>query len=266
VSFNVPRKRDNESDLYITERRNQLLRNKSKQPLSRHIVYEAIKNKILYLELRPGDIVSESQIAKTLNVGRTPAREALLLLENEGLIEIKSNIGFTVRKFGIEEIEEYRLIRTMIEECALTIAIQRITDDQLEALRQNVVHLRECDREDRFLDSVYYESEFHTIIYEAARSEVLRETLSSLNSKFLWIRAAALSKKGAVLQCATQHAQILEAIEKKNISLAKKRMRQHLKSGWGKVVQLRWLFHTDRYTPAYQKNPKNFFLQETMNE
>jgi DNA-binding GntR family transcriptional regulator len=216
--------------------------NKPKKTLARYTAYEAIKNKILYLELRPGDVISEAQIAKSLGVGRTPAREALLLLEKEGLIEIKENVGFTVRKFGLEETEEYRLVRTLIEEYAVSMAIQRITKEELEALRENVKQLSKTLETGDLMSAVRYESEFHEMIYRAARSDVVRETVSGLNSKFLWIRAAALSKKGAVAQCVIQHSQILQEIEKKDIGGAKKRLRQHLKNGWGRLVDLRWLF------------------------
>jgi DNA-binding GntR family transcriptional regulator len=234
-----------------------------KKTLARHSAYEAIKNKILYLELRPGDVISEAQIAKNLGIGRTPAREALLLLEKEGLIEIKENVGFTVRKFGLEEIEEYRLIRTLVEEYAISKAIQRITKAELEALRENLKKLKECTRDGNLLNAVKYESEFHEIIYRAARSDVVRETISGLNSKFLWIRAAALSKKGTVAQCAAQHSLILEEIEKKDIGKAKRHMRQHLKSGWGKLVDLRWLFSdTDNGRLGNTGDIRNHHLQK----
>jgi DNA-binding GntR family transcriptional regulator len=213
-----------------------------KKNLARHRAYEAIKNKILYLELRPGDIISEAQIAKRLDVGRTPAREALLLLERDGLIEIKENVGFTVRRFGLEEIEEYRLIRAMIEDYAMTKAVQRITKDELEALREGIKSLAECLGDGNFMKAVKYASEFHEIIYRAARSEVLLETIAGLNSKFLWIRAAALTGKGAVAECVAQHSLILDQIKKKDISKAKKLMRNHIKSGWRKLADLTCLF------------------------
>jgi|WetSurMetagenome_2_1015567.scaffolds.fasta_scaffold245156_1 GntR family transcriptional regulator, rspAB operon transcriptional repressor len=214
---------------------------KPKKTLARYAAYEAIKNKILYLEMRPGDVISEVQIAKNLSVGRTPAREALLLLEKEGLIEIKENVGFTVRKFGLQEIEEYRLIRTLIEEYAITMAIQRITKAEMKALKENTKRLKESVTNGNFLDSVKYESEFHEIIYNAARSDVVRETISGLNSKFLWLRAAALSKDGAG-ECLAEHILILEQIEKKDINRAKNLIRLHLKHGWGTLVNLKWLF------------------------
>jgi len=157
------------------------------------------------------------------------------------LIEIKENVGFTVRKFGLQEIEEYRLIRTLIEEYAITMAIQRITKAEMKALKENTKRLKESVTNGNFLDSVKYESEFHEIIYNAARSDVVRETISGLNSKFLWLRAAALSKDGAG-ECLAEHILILEQIEKKDINRAKNLIRLHLKHGWGTLVNLKWLF------------------------
>jgi DNA-binding GntR family transcriptional regulator len=217
---------------------------RGKKKLARYTAYEAIKNKILYLELRPGDVISETQIAKNLGTGRTPAREALLLLEKEGLIEIKENVGFSVRTFGIEELEEYRVIRSVIEEYAVAMAIQRMTADEVGELRKNLDGLKACVADGNFLNSVKYETEFHEIIYRAARSDVVRETISGLNSKFLWIRAASLTRRENVAQCLAEHTRIFKEIEAKNVAGAQKGLRRHLKHGWGNLRDLRWLFRS----------------------
>ena len=116
---------------------------RSKDVLLRYAAYQAIKDKILYLELKPGDRLSEGEIGRSLGIGRTPVREALLLLEKERLIEIKAGSGFSVCRFSQEEIEDYRLIRTTIENIALALSIQRITETELKILRENIQNLEE---------------------------------------------------------------------------------------------------------------------------
>lgn len=204
---------------------------------TRYLCYEKIKNKILYLELKPGEVFTEAEISKMLNIGRTPAREALLLLEKEGLIRIKSNVGFIIRQFGAKEIDEYRIIRTFIEKHALSLAIPKIKDRHLDQLKENLDNLQKSIQENHFLDSVKYETEFHELIYDAAESEVVYETLEGINNKFLWIRAAAMSNRKAPLQCLEQHTKILVEIENKDIKRAQKYMHQHINSGWKKLTK-----------------------------
>jgi GntR family transcriptional regulator, rspAB operon transcriptional repressor len=213
----------------------------------RYIAYEAIRDKIIYLELRPGDRVSENEIAKSLGMGRTPVREALLLLERERLIEIKPGSGFSVCRFTREETEDYRLVRTAIEHLSLTLAIQRITPAEVEALNENLRNLRRHTEDGNIRNIVKYESEFHDIIYNSTRSPAIRETMSGLNTKFLWMRAVSLSIKGAAKECLGEHKQILKAIEKKDVEEAKRMVNLHLKRGWEKLHDVLWLFKEARF-------------------
>jgi DNA-binding GntR family transcriptional regulator len=215
--------------------------NGPKETLSRHTAYEAIKEKIFYLDLRPGTKISENEIAKSLNMGRTPVREALLLLEKEGLIEIKAGSGFNVRWFRVEELDDYRLLRTNMEEISIAMAIQRITEAELESLKESVKYLEKYVGDNNIRNVIRYESKFHDIIYKATKSDVIRETLSGLNDKFLWMRAAALTRKGAAAEFLGHHKRILRAIEKKDVKEAKKLIRLHMKKGSEKLRDVTWL-------------------------
>ena len=223
------------------------MKNKSKAALLRHTAYEAIKDKILYLDLKPGDRVSEKEIANSLGIGRTPVREALLLLEKERMIEIKAGSGFSVCRFTREEVEDYRLVRTAIENLSLALAILRITETEVEALRENLRNLGSNIDSHNLRNVVKHESEFHEIIYGSTRSHVIRDTISGLNAKFLWLRSVALSMKGTAEECLIQHKDIFHAIEKKDVAEAQRLMNHHLKSGWNRLHDIMWIFGDTRY-------------------
>ena len=214
---------------------------RSKDVLLRYAAYQAIKDKILYLELKPGDRLSEGEIGRSLGIGRTPVREALLLLEKERLIEIKAGSGFSVCRFSQEEIEDYRLIRTTIENIALALSIQRITETELKILRENIQNLEENIAQNNLRDALKNESEFHDIIYDSTKSYVIRETISGLNAKFLWLRSVVLSMKGSAEECLVQHREILCAIEKRDILEAQRLMEQHIRSGWNRLTDIMWV-------------------------
>jgi DNA-binding GntR family transcriptional regulator len=223
------------------------MKNQPKGVPLRYTAYEAIKDKIVYLELRPGDRFSESEIVKSLGIGKTPVREALLLLEKERLIEIKAGSGFSVCRLTREEMQDYGLVRSTIEHLALTLAIQRIIETELEALKESLRNLeRNIDSHD-LRNVVKYESEFHEIIYSATRSHVIRETIFGLNAKFLWLRSVALSMKGAAEECLIQHWDIFNSIEKKDAAEAQRRMDHHIKSGGNRLNDVMWLLKDARY-------------------
>ena len=149
-------------------------------------------------------------------------------------------------RFTREETDDYGLVRTAIEHLSLTLAIQRITKEELEALKENVRNLEREIKNGNTRNIVKYESEFHEIIYNATKSHVIRETMSGLNTKFLWIRAVTLTVRGAARECLAEHKKLLNAIMKRNVGQAKRIVNQHLKHGGEKLYNLPWLFKDTR--------------------
>ncbi|MFH1114702.1 MAG: GntR family transcriptional regulator [Pseudomonadota bacterium] len=201
----------------------------------RFAAYKAIKDRILYLDLRPGEKIAENQIALELGVSRTPVREALLMLQNEKLVECNDRTGFIVRRVSASEIAEYFAVRSVIEEFVMSLVLERITEKELEALRENV---REAER---YVDAgdirniIKTSSEFHEILYKAAKSEVLLETISSLVDKFQWLRSLALSASRGAKQSVAQHKKILAAIEKRDSKRLKTLLRAHFRGAQNRL-------------------------------
>jgi len=193
----------------------------------RFAAYKAIKDRILYLNLMPGDKIVENEIAASLGVSRTPVREALLMLQNEKLVECNDSTGFIGRRFSPSEIAEYFSVRAVIEKFVMSLVFQRITENELEALRENIRAAERYVEAGDIRNIIRSSSEFHEILYKAAKSEVLLETISTLVDKFQWLRSIALSASRGARQSVSQHKQILAAIEKKDSKRLKVLLRAH---------------------------------------
>jgi DNA-binding GntR family transcriptional regulator len=207
-----------------------------KENTLRFVSYKAIKDRIIYLDLRPGEKIVESEIAQSLNVSRTPVREALLMLENEKLVECDGSMGFLVRRFSARDIDEYFAVREVIEGFVMSLVLQRITQPELKSLRENIKEAEKHVEAGHIRDIIRYESEFHELLYRAAKSEVLFETISSLTDKFQWLRGIALSVQGGSRQSLSQHKKILAAIERKDSKGLRTLVRQHLKEAQKKLL------------------------------
>jgi DNA-binding GntR family transcriptional regulator len=207
-----------------------------KENVFRFTAYKAIKDRIINLELKPGEKILETEIAANLNVSRTPVREALLMLENEKLVECGGSTGFIVRKFTAKEVEEYFAVRRVIEEFVMSLVLERITEDELNAVKENVRQAEEWLAAKDIRNVVRCETEFHELLYKAAKSEVLFETISALTDKFKWLRAIALNAPGGAAQSVEQHKKVLAAIEKRDWSAIKRIMRTHLSDAQTKLA------------------------------
>ena len=108
----------------------------SRKTILRQQVYEQIKQDIIMCRLMPGDPLSENELVERFKVSRTPIREALTSLVQDGLVEYTPNRGFTVTTISLLDINEIFEARIMIEKELFRMAVKKLSDaeiDQLEA-------------------------------------------------------------------------------------------------------------------------------------
>src|SRR5680860_567410 len=103
-------------------------------------IARAIRAAILDGRLAPGESLRETQLAESLGTSRTPIREALIMLEREGLVQGAPNRGSTVRRFDQDELEDLYNIRAALEGHAARQAAERLDDTAIAALEAS------CDR------------------------------------------------------------------------------------------------------------------------
>jgi len=200
-----------------------------KDPVSiREKVYAAIRDRVLDSTFLPGERLVESRIAQQIKTSRTPVREALHLLEKEGLLESTPRSGYRVKPLYWEEIEEICEIRIVNETLAAKWAMKRITSKQLKVLENN---LDTAEREVIQGDPkvfVHRDAEFHEILARASGSERLFELCDLLRKHMLRYRVQGLYLPASALRAIEGHRRIfasLRAGDEKNLELA---IRDHL--------------------------------------
>jgi len=193
--------------------------------------YENIRNKIVFFQLKPGDKILEKDIASSLKVSRTPVREALLMLENEGLVTCHNSLGYIVKKLTSIEVEEYLSLRETLELFAAPMVMERITPSEIKSLKKNLNRAEAYIKKNDFYNIVRCESEFHEIIYKSARSTIFFDTISGLIDKFQWLRAISLKAPGGVANSISGHRAMYKAIMNRDLGEFKKVIRSHIQGG-----------------------------------
>lgn len=200
--------------------------------------YKAIKDKLINLKLKPGEKLFENELAKTLDVSRTPVREALLMLEHEKLVTCSNSLGFVVRRLTAKDVEEYFGIRYIIEGYVMSLVVERITDSEISDLKNSLNQTKQAIKEGNIAEIIRCETEFHGLLYKAAKSEVLLETVYGLVDKFHLIRSLMANAPGSVAVSHAEHKAILDAVEKRDVKRAKKVMQLHLEKAQRTVAGL----------------------------
>jgi DNA-binding GntR family transcriptional regulator len=219
----------------------------------------AIQARVLSGDVPVGSRLRQEALAEEFGVSRTPVREALRQLQATGIVELLPNRGAVVRGPSAREIREAYEVRAELEGLAAELAAERISDRDLvrlreaEALfRESVANLieRRARRPAPWRDeSVWVRANdlFHQAILEAAGNRRLSDTIADLHRSFprdlTW---AALSQSSRLLaENVEQHAEILEAIERRDPAEARRRMIEHIRSA-GELVTL----HFEEAVPA----------------
>ena len=194
-----------------------------------------LREAILRGDLKPGQKLKQQELAEWLGMSATPVREVLRILEAEGLLLHIPHKGVFVAEVSPEDTEEITPIRVALEGLAVRMCVSRLEDSDLAILEDLVSDMEQAWREmdlARVRRSNYY---FHSALYSASGSEILRGLIERLWPRFatdlLWMIP------GRSEQSIEQHRAILEALKSRDENLAVQRMTEHIKTAGEQIVE-----------------------------
>lgn len=191
-------------------------------------VYAALEEEILSGKLTRGTALTEIALSERLGVSRTPVRSAIHRLAEEGLVEVVANRGAIVLGISEEDLIDVYRIRVRLEGLASAIAAQKISAEELRALRDSV-ELSEFYIMKKNTDKLReLDSEFHEAIYKATGNRLLCKTLSELHRKIKAYRKLSLCVPGRLERSVEEHREILCAIESGNAEEADRLTSLHI--------------------------------------
>lgn len=191
-------------------------------------VYENLRRALLEGRYAPGDRLVERKLAAELGVSRTPVREALRALEQEGLVYHMPHSGAVVARLDSQEVQEIYRIRAVLEGLAARMAAERISPGrlkQLEALLEQIEAL--ADRGDTCqLESVH--REFNHVIYKAAESPRLYDMVTSLADHIDLCVRVGYAHPGRLAEATDEHRRLVAAIRLRDGDLAEHVAREYV--------------------------------------
>jgi DNA-binding GntR family transcriptional regulator len=203
-------------------------------------VYQALRSAILAGSLPPGDRLVETQLAEWLQVSRTPLREALRQLQQDGLVTADVSGGLRVTTITADDAEELYDCRLALEALAVAGACANATPEQMEAIAACVVKAEGATANSHgslppegLLDVDY---QFHHLIAESSGNRRLVSLLDSLFDAMALLRIQTLQQNPSVLDIRLEHRQIYEAILTGDPTVAVEAITRHLKASKVRVV------------------------------
>ena len=195
--------------------------------LVRDEVYDHIKTEILTGKLSSGERLGEIALAERLGVSRTPVREAVQRLVQDGLVEVEANKGARVRALSIAQIEETYAVREALDGLAARLAAEHRTDADLNRMRDALDKL-ETSPSGAYLEQVGIDLEFHAAIAGASRNTVLDGVLRGISETVTRVKQLT-RETNQTKETRTDHHAILTAIQKRDPDAAERTARVHVR-------------------------------------
>lgn len=200
---------------------------KNPQETARDYALRVLKENIVSLELKPGTLVSENEIAMELGLSRTPVREAIIELNKALIIEILPQRGSYVGLIDTKMVEEARFLRRVLDSSVIEIACEGVEPEILNKLEENV-HLQEFYLEKCDAVRIYeLDNEFHHLIYTAAKKDIIYEMRSTIMIHFDRVRTLSVETVKD-MKIVADHRGMLEAIKSKDKERAVELVNKHL--------------------------------------
>jgi DNA-binding GntR family transcriptional regulator len=184
--------------------------------------YEALREKILNGDIRPGDQVLETEAAEALSMSRTPVREAMVRLEQEGIVSIRPRHGMRVLPVSADDMREIYLVLTALEGTAVRhVAEAGVGDEQIAELRQTIREMDEALGKDDRRGWAAADQRFHQLIVEYSGNKRLQNMVRQVSAQAHQARMATLFLRPSPESSTREHEAVIDAIMRRDPETAR---------------------------------------------
>lgn len=194
----------------------------------RDVVFQTLRSAILRGDLKPGERLMELQLASKLGVSRTPIREAIRMLEQEGLAITIPRRGAEVAKMTEKDMGDTLQIRRALEELAVVLVCDKITEEDVKELKAAMLDFEEKTKGDNVVELAKADVALHETVYRIADNPKLVQLLGDIREQMFRYRAEYLKDRSIYPVLIQEHRDMVAALEKRNKELVVKITMKHL--------------------------------------
>ncbi len=201
-------------------------------------IYQKIRNMIIGGKLKPGDPINEVAIAEALGVSRTPVREAVKRICDEGLVRVLAQTGTFVAPISRADLEGAYFIRRALEMESARRAAEKLTSEGVEVLEDNIAAHRLAISRGRFARAIQLDDVFHRTIAEICGFPVIWRAIDISKAQMDRGRYLAIPKAGYGELTVEQHEAILDALKRHDGEGAAQAMERHIETSFRNALEV----------------------------
>lgn len=213
----------------------------------REEAYQVLRERIIGLTYPPGTRLFERDLAAELDLSRIPLREALQLLQNDGLLVIVPRQGAVVAPFTATDVRDLFDVRESLEVLAARLAAERATDADLTTLRRHLEDARDATERHDEGGIAAANAAFHRALVDIAGNPLLNDLMRPLGARVQWLFQLT-SQRDPAQQCA-EHEDLYDAIRTHDTQRAERIAFDHVHSGRDESIQMAATWSTTTIDP-----------------
>ncbi|MCY9031367.1 GntR family transcriptional regulator [Bacillus inaquosorum] len=190
--------------------------------------YNQLKKMIFNGTFKPGERINETQLAKSFGVSRSPIREAMRLLEKDGLLKADDRNGFSITSLTAKDVDEIYKIRIPLEQLAVELVIDEASEEELAILEKQLEETEKAihnGTEDTEIISL--NQRFHELLVDFSHNRHLKNLLEHVNDLIHFCRILNYTGDHRAETILSEHRKIFEEVKKKNKEAAKQYVMAH---------------------------------------
>ncbi|MEG0751297.1 MAG: GntR family transcriptional regulator [Oscillospiraceae bacterium] len=193
-------------------------------------IYETLKAKIINFELMPGQLLMVQQLSKELEISRTPVREAMVRLKEDGFVQEASGRKFRVTEVTWEFISNLYKVRIILETTAVRESANTITKLQIKALRQLVNRMEKSLKSGDYDGLIETDMDFHNYILSLLNNSIIFDWMGRMKDHQQRIRYLTSGIEGRLAESIVEHSRFVDSIEHGDFAKAEAMLREHLET------------------------------------
>ena len=217
------------------------------------MTYNQIREDIMNMKLEPGVDVSAQKLSDRYGVSRTPVREAVVRLQQSGLVKIYPQSKTVVSKIDLERVREEWFIRTSLEIAVVDNFIHKCSELVADTLQELI------NKQKRYLEKEYFrefyikDNRFHQLIFETAGEPLAYQTIENVVSHYNRIRLLYHKIEGVAPSVIDEHQRIVDATRKRDVTKMREVVREH---SYHLIQQVKCM--SEQYPEFFEGNASNW--------
>ena len=203
----------------------------------RDVVFNTLRQAILKGELKPGERLMEIALAEKLGVSRTPIREAMRKLEQEGLVVMIPRRGAQVANITEKDLNDVLEVRIALENVAIEKACDRMSEEEMSRLWLAAKEFEHTIAEGNLVKLAEADVAFHDVIYQATNNERLIQLLNNLREQMYRYRIEYLKDVKSRRSLVEEHDALYERMKNRDLAGAQKMIREHIERQQESIMQ-----------------------------